>query len=481
VTSDEGSCVKLPTAIDLTEQACRFVEALEFSRIPAEAVRIGKRCIADTLGLFVAGIDESSVAILCAVAAEQGGAEEAILLGAGRRKVPAALAARVLGTAGHAHDWDDTQVSHDRTHVYGLLTHPTVPPLAAAIVTAQKVGAVSGRAFMTAFLAGFEVECKISEWMRPDHYQRGHHSSGTVGTFGAAVAAAKLLGLGGPRLLSCLGMAASFAAGIRCNFGTMTKPLHVGRAAENGVTAAILASKGFEADPDALDGRWGFAQVTAGGYDEAKLSQGFGRTWSIVEPGVSIKPYPSGILTHQAMDAMLKLVTDHDLRPEQAKTIRFCAGKNILEPIRYPFAENHLQAKFSMAALLSMMVLSRRAGRLEFSDAYIRSAAFADMQRRIVVVNDPAIDAMGYDRIRSRIEVLTQDGRTLVQWADERYRGGPMLPMSDREVEDKFAACTAGLINTDRQRRLLDLAWSADELPDARDIADALALDLPMR
>ena len=471
----------MSTINNVTEQACLFVENLTFAQLPAEAIRTGRRCIADALGLYVAGTDEPSVAILCAAAAEQGGAEDALLLGAGRRKVPAPLAARVLATAGHAHDWDDTQVSHDPAHVYGLLTHPTIPPLTAALVMAQKLGGVDGRTFLTAFLAGFEVECKISEWMKPDHYRRGHHSSGTVGTFGAAMAAAKLLGLSGGRLRACLGLAASFAAGIRCNFGTMTKPLHVGRAAENGVTAALLAAKGFEADPNALDGRWGFAQVLAGGYDEAKLPQGFGRTWTIVDPGVSIKPYPSGILTHQSMDAMLKLVSDHDVRPEQVEKITFFAGRNILEPIRYPFAQDHLQAKFSMAALLSMIVLNRRAGRMEFTSAFVRSPAFADMQRRVEVVNDNAIDAMGYDRIRSRIELDTRDGRRLVQWADERYRGGPLLPMSDAEVEDKFRAATAGLIDAAHQRRLLDLAWAAPSLDDAGALAQALAIELPRR
>src|SRR5689334_7937768 len=140
---------------------------------------------------------------------------------------------------------------------------------------------------MLAFLTGFEVECKISEWMLPQHYLRGMHSSATVGTFGAYAAAAKILGLTSGALRNGFGIAASFAAGIRCNFGTMTKPLHVGRAAENGVTAAILASRGFTADPDSLDGPWGFFAVHGGGLTAEKLFQGFGRTWTIVEPGVS--------------------------------------------------------------------------------------------------------------------------------------------------------------------------------------------------
>ena len=462
---------------DITAQACHFVEALHYEDIPTQAIEIGRRCIADTLGLYVAGVDEPSIAILSAEARHQGGRADAFLVGSGTVRVPAAMAARVLATAGHAHDWDDTQVSHDPAHVYGLLTHPTVPPLTASLVMSQALGGVDGKRFMTAFLAGFEVECKISEWMLPDHYRRGHHSSGTVGTLGAAVSAAKLLGLTGEKLRHAIGIAASLAAGLRCSFGTMTKPLHVGRAAENGVTAALLASRGFTADPSALDGRWGMAAVMAGGYDESKLAQGFGRTWTICDPGVSIKPYPSGILTHQSMDAMLKLVTDHDVKPAQVDKITFFAGKNIIEPIRYPFAVNHLQAKFSMAALLTMMVLSRRAGRLEFTDANIKSAAFVDMQKRIAVVNDPAIDAMGYDLIRSRIELTRTDGTTVTQWADERYRGGPLNPMTIGDIEHKFAAATDGLIGAAQQRALLDLAWKVETLPDAAAISQAMIFE----
>jgi 2-methylcitrate dehydratase PrpD len=385
--------------------------------------------------------------------------------------VPAPIGARVLGTAGHAHDWDDTQVSRDPDHQYGLLTHPTIPPLAAALVIGQRRGGVSGRDLMLAFLAGFEVECKISEWMLPEHYKRGFHSSGTVGTFGAAVAAAKLLGLTGEKLAWALGIAASMAAGIRVNFGTMTKPLHVGRAAENGVTAALLAERGFTADPVALDGPWGFFSVHGGGASEDKTRDGFGKTWSIVQPGVSIKPYPSGILTHQSMDTMLRLVEEHDLAPEQVERIDFFAGGNILKPIRYPIAKNHLEAKFCMPALLAMIVLRRQAGRLEFSDAFVASDAMQAMQRRIRTELDPAIEAQGTDKIRSRIEVETRDGRKLVAWADERYRGGPDNPMSDADLEGKFRACTDGLLDDARQAEVIETVWRVETLADATRLA----------
>lgn len=465
----------------ITARVTAFVEGLAYDDLPTAALDTGRRCMMDALGLFVAGTAETSVRILIADAMEQGGREEALLMGAGQRRVPASLAARVLGTAGHAHDWDDTQVSHDPDHVYGLLTHPTVPTLTAALTVAQRLGDVDGRRLMLAFQAGFEVECKLSEWMRPDHYRRGHHSSGTVGTFGACAAAAKLLALTGKELRHAFGIAASLAAGIRCNFGTMTKPLHVGRAAENGVTAALLAARGFTADPDALDGRWGFLQVLGGGFSEDKAAKGFGAPLSIVSPGVSIKPYPSGILTHQSMDAMLRLVTEHDVQPEAIEQITFYAGSNILEPIRYERAENYLQAKFSMAALLAMIALYRRAGRREFTDECVSSEAMQKMQRRIETRLDPAIEAMGFDLIRSRIELDTTDGRHLVQWADERYRGGPQLPMSDEEVVAKFRDCTDGLLDPERQAAAIDTARRVVNLESAASLAECITVSTDLR
>lgn len=461
----------------ITPAAIEFIERVSYTDLPAEALRIGKRCMIDTLGVMIAGCSEHSVHILVADALEQGGREEALLLSAGAHKAPAAIAARVLGTAGHAHDWDDTQVSHDPAHVYGLLTHPSVPPLSAAIATSQRLGGVDGKRFMLAFQTGFEVECKISEWMSHRHYRRGHHSSGTVGTFGAAATAAKLLGLTGEKLAHALGIAASLSAGIRANFGTMTKPLHVGRAAENGVTAALLAARGFTADPSVLDGQWGFFAVMGEGFDASKPSQGFGKTFTIVDPGVSIKPFPSGILTHQSMDAMLKLVLDNDLKPEEVEAIRFYAGKNILEPIRYPLAVNHLQAKFSMPALLAMMVLKRRASHHEFLDEFVSGAAMQDMQKRTQCLGDPEIDARGYDLIRSRIEVDTTDGRTLVQWADERYRGGPLNPISDADLQAKFRMCAEGALDGGAQDRLIGLIDRIESAADSADIAKALVFD----
>ncbi|MEO0401146.1 MAG: MmgE/PrpD family protein [Pseudomonadota bacterium] len=456
----------MPDGTTVTEDAARFIETVSFADIPKDALHIGKRCIIDGLGLYVAGSEEHSLEILIAEAQEMGGREDANLLSTAQ-KVPAPMAARVLGTAGHAHDWDDSQVSIDPAHIYGLLTHPTIPPLSAAIIMSQARGPVSGHDFMLAFQTGFEVECKISEWMLPQHYMSGMHSSGTVGTLGAFATAAKIMGLTGEKLRSGIGIAASLAAGIRCNFGTMTKPLHVGRAVENGITAALLAERGFSADPTSLDGPWGFLAVQGGGCSPDKLSQGFGKTWTMIDPGVSIKPYPCGVLTHPTIDLMLRLVSEADIHSDDIDTVTVHAGTNILKPIRYPIAANHLQAKFSLPAALSMIALARKAGKIEFSDEFVGSDAMQAMQRRMRTELDPEIEAQGFDKMRSRITITLKDGREVAGWADERYRGGPENPLSDEEVEAKARSCCAGVLTDAEQDVLLQRAWGVLDLDDA--------------
>ena len=467
MATEQNPYASVPAGLKTTAAAASFVENVTYDAIPADALRIGTRCLLDGLGLFVAGSDEPTIKLLVEEAETMGGRPDALLLSRGETKVPAPMAARVLGAAGHAHDWDDSQVSTDPAHVYGLLTHPTIPPLTAALVMAQKLGIVDCKKFMLAFLAGFEVECKISEWMLPQHYLRGMHSSGTVGTFGAYTAAAKLLGLKGDRLRSGFGIAASFASGIRCNFGTMTKPLHVGRAAENGVTAALLAARGFTADPDALDGPWGFYAVQGGGVSTEKVSQGFGKIWTIAEPGVSIKPYPCGVLIHPTIDLMLKLVTEHDVKPNDIESVKVFAGSNILNPIRYPVATNHLQAKFSLPAALAMIALARNAGKREFSDDFVASAPMQAMQKKVRTELDPEIEKMGFDKMRSRIAIQLKAGQLIEGWADERYRGGPENPLSDAELESKVRSCCAGVLDRKAESELIDAAWSVTRLKDA--------------
>ena len=164
---------------------------------------------------------------------------------------------------------------------------------------------------------------------------------------------------------------------------------------------------------------------------------------------------------------MLKLVTEHDVKPDDITAVRVYAGTNILKPIRYPVAANHLQAKFSLPAALAMIALARAAGKREFSDDFVGSAPMQAMQRRITSELDPEIEKMGFDKMRSRIALRLKDGRTVEGWADERYRGGPENPLSDAELESKLRSCCEGVLDATAQARLIAAGWSVLRLGDA--------------
>ncbi len=461
--------------VSATEAVVDFVGRARFAAFPAEAVTIAKRCIVDGLGVMLAGSTQPAGRIVHAYVDGSSTQRDSTVLGPSPFRTSAASAALVNGTSGHALDWDDTQLATSAERIFGLLTHPTIPPLSAALALGERRG-VSGSEFLEAFLTGFEVECKIAEAIHPDHYKKGFHSSGTVGTFGAAIAAAKLLGLDGEKVAHTLAIAASCASGIRVSFGSMTKPLHVGRASENGVVAAELAARGFTGGKDALDPPWGFFQTFShnGGFDARRIIGKLGDPHTIVWPGVSIKPYPCGVLGHPTMDAMRRLVIDNDVRPESIVAIRVRAGSNILNPLRYAIADNELEAKFCPAFMVSAIALRRKAGVREFNDEFVRSEPVQALMRKVERVLDPEIEALGWAKIRSTVEVDLDDGRTLVQPADERYRGGPDLPFTREELREKFADCASLVLPPSAIDEVFDMVESLDTLDDIGELLAAL-------
>jgi 2-methylcitrate dehydratase PrpD len=459
-----------------TEAVVRFVVDARFAGFPADAVAIAKRCIIDGLGVLLAGSAQPAGEIVQTHLKGTDTRLDATVLGANPFKTSAANAALANGTSGHALDWDDTQLATSSERIFGLLTHPTIPPLVASLALGERLH-VSGERFLEAFLAGFEVECKIAEAIHPDHYKKGFHTSGTVGTFGAAVAAAKLLGSSAEQVAHALAIAASSASGIRVSFGSMTKPLHVGRAAQNGVVAAELAARGFTGGKDALDPPWGFFQTFShgGGYDRGRIVGVLGNPHTIVSPGVSIKPYPCGVLGHPTMDAMRRLVIENDVQPENIRAIRVRAGSNILNPLRYEIATNELEAKFCPAFMVSAIALRRKAGIREFNDEFVRSAPVQALMRKVTRVLDPAIEAKGWEKIRSTVEVDLADGRTLVEHADERYRGGPDLPFTRDELFEKWSDCASLVLAPAAIERVFSMLESFERLDDVADLVRELA------
>lgn len=465
----------MTTTTTATGAVVDFIQRARLADFPAEALTIAKRCIVDGLGVMLAGATQDAGRILHEHVQGVDPRPDATVFGPRPFKTGASSAALVNGTAGHALDWDDTQLATSADRIFGLLTHPTVPPLVAALAVGEP-RRISGGAFLEAFLTGFEVECKIAEAISPAHYKKGFHSSGTVGTFGAAVATSKLLNLDPTQTAHMLAIAASSASGIRVSFGSMTKPLHVGRAGQNGVTAAELAARGFTGGKDALDPPWGFFQTFSHGegYDPSRIIPVLGNPHTIVWPGVSIKPYPCGVLGHPTMDAMRRLVLKHDVKPDAIVAIRVRAGSNILNPLRYPIATNELEAKFCPAFMVSAIAIRRKAGIHEFNDEFVQSAPVQALMRKVERVLDPEIEAKGWEKIRSTVEVDLADGRKLVEHADERYRGGPDLPFTRDELYEKWADCASLVLPQSGVDEVFELVEGLERMSDITTLVRAL-------
>jgi 2-methylcitrate dehydratase PrpD len=450
--------------IRITEEIANFVETIQYKDLSGEVKSIAKRCFIDGIGVILAGSTEPCAGIIRDFVLSMEAQGESSLLGKGNLRVPAHLAALVNGTAGHAMDWDDTALSTapDRS----VLIHPTLSPLAAGLALGEKRG-ISGQDLLTAFVTGFEVACKIAECIHSDHWARGFHTSNTCGIFGATAAAAKLMGLPAREIRSAFGIAASMAAGLTVNLGTMVKPLHMGRAAENGIVSAQLAALQYEGHPDALEGHKGFFHAFAGGYDPNKIQGKLGRPFSILDPGVSIKPYPCGVVGHPAMDAMKDLATQYNLKPEDVARVKVSTGSNVLPPkgpLRYRKAQTALQGKFCVPFQMASMIIRRKAGVREFTDEFVLSPSVQEMMDRVEAVIDPQIDALGSDKIVSLIEVQLKNGKVLRGRSSEHYRGGPLNPLTREELAEKFHDCVQTILNPDQAGKVLESIESLEYL-----------------
>jgi 2-methylcitrate dehydratase PrpD len=422
-----------------TDRVAAFIEETRAEDLPADVVALGKKSILDGLGLALAGSVAKSGELVVRHLADLGLQEgPATVIGVGRR-VAARFAAFANGVAIHADDYDDTQLAVASDRVYGLLTHPTAPALPAALAVGEQTNA-SGRAVMLAYHLGVETECKIAEAINPRHYQTGFLATATCGTFAAAAAAAKLLGLDRAATARALSIAGSQSAGLRENFGTMTKPFHAGRAAESGVTAAQFASYGWTATDKILEAPRGFFTAAGGGYDPEAIDGKLGTPWTFAEPGISIKPHPSGSLTHPGMTEMLRLIRTHKIRADQVRRVRVGTNSNMPNALIHHRPHDELQAKFSMEYCMAILLIDGKAGLGEFTDARVLRADVQDYLQKIDFVVDQEAEAAGYHKMTTIIDIELTDGTKISGRADFG-KGSPADPMSYQEVAEKFRGC----------------------------------------
>ena len=442
------------TGTGLTQNLAARAQALRYDELSAEARRLVRQCVLDYVAVTLAGAAEPLTAMVLAELAEQGGAADATVFLHGG-KLPALSAALVNGTAAHALDYDDVNLA--------MPGHPTVAILPALLALAEETHA-SGADLITAFVAGYETQCRIGLLVAPTHYDDGFHATGTVGAFGAAAACAHLLKLDAQQTAHALGIAGTQAAGLRSLFGTMCKPFHAGKAAHNGALAARLAKRGFVARPDVLE-----------------CDQGFARTHSAdFNPERALAPPPLGLhlranlfkyhaacyLTHAAIEAARSLKAEHAIAPEQVRSVRIrldraCAGVcNIAEP------RTGLEAKFSLRFTMALALAGADTSRLAvYSDAAARDDALNRLRDRVTVEF-----VSGWPITLTEVEIALADGRTVTARCDS---GVPARDVDEqgRRLEDKFSALVAPLLGAARADALRETIGNLDELQDIGELA----------
>ena len=463
-----------PKVDGLTLEVAAFIGSLAYQDIPEDVVALGKKSILDGLGLALCGSAAETGSLSRTYVKSMGLAPAGSSVIGSSLKVPARFAAFVNGIGIHADDYDDTQLAVAEDRVYGLLTHPTAPVLSAALAMGE-ARSISGRDLMTAYHAGVEVECKIAEAIAPRHYDEGFHSTGTCGAIGAAAASSRVAGLDRTRTLRALGIAASEAAGLRENFGTMTKPLHAGRAAESGVVAAELAGLGWTADEHILEAQRGFFRAAGGGYDPKAIVHKLGNPWTFRTPGVSIKPFPSGSLTHPAMTELLRLIREQKIDGRQVERIDVGTNRNMPNALIHHHPKTGLEAKFSMEFCMAALLLYGKAGLSEYTDEVVNRPEVQNMIARVRFGVNPVAEAAGYNKMTSILEIRLQDGRTITGRADFA-KGSPAIPMSYEEVAEKFLDCAAfAKWPHERAAATVEVVRKLETVPDVRAITALVA------
>jgi 2-methylcitrate dehydratase PrpD len=465
-----------PRAPGLTDYVAKFVSHAKYEDIPGEVVELGRKSILDGLGLALAG-SKAQTGTLCRRYLEKIGVcdGKSTIIGSARKTSPR-FAAFVNGVSIHADDFDDTQLAVAKDRVYGLLVHPTVPVLPALFALAER-GGVSGKQLTLAYHLGVEVECKIAEAISPRHYQDGFHSTGTCGPFGSSAACAKLLRFEHSEILHTFGLVASQSGGLRENFGTMTKPFQAGHAAESGLVSAELVALGWTAAGQILEADRGFFHAFGGSYDPAAIMDRLGKPWTFASPGISLKPYPSGSLTHPAMTELARMIEANNIQAAQVEKIDVGANHNMTTTLLHHQPKTGLEAKFSMEFCIAILLLEHKAGLKEFSDRVVQRADVQEMIRRVNFYVDPEAESAGYDKMTSLLKIHLKNGSFVVGRADFG-KGSPANPMTFEEAAAKFRGC-AEYVDWPKGKteKIIAFVRALDSAPDVRALSPLLSAE----
>lgn len=413
-------------SVTISQELARFAVNARYDDFQPEVIQAAKDAFLDWIGSATAGADKAPGQIILQVVEELGGNPEATVLSTGK-KTSSILAALVNGAISHIVELDDVHKAS--------IIHAGAAIIPAALAAAEKVGA-SGKSLIEGIVAGYEVAIRIGEAVTPAHYYYWH-TTGTVGTYGAAAAAGKILGLNEEQMTDALGSAGTQAAGL-WEFladGAMSKHLHPGKSCLNGLLSALLAQKGFTAAKKILEGEKGFIRATAAEYDLDKITSGLGQGYKIVENCYKI--HASCRHTHHAIDVVLDIVKQHDLKPEQIAKI-VVKTYPIAIDITGNFAPDSLYAaKFSLPFCVSLAATARKAGLYEFSPENLNNPVIQSLLSKVELVEDAEITALYPEKWPAVVEITDTAGTTFAGRTDYP-QGDPENPVTHEQLVDKF-------------------------------------------
>lgn len=426
-----------------TARIAERVVNTRFEDLSAEAVTVTKQCLMDFIGVALAGMGEPLARILLEEVEEQGGHPQASMFRTGR-KASLSQAALVNGTAGHALDYDDVNS--------GCNGHPTAPVAPAALALAEH-GGLSGRDVVRALASGIDAECLAVSYTGRSPYRRGWHATGTVGCFGATAASAQLLGLDAGTTAQAFGIAGTQAAALKAVFGTMSKPLHAGRAAATGVTAARLAKRGFSSRSDILEAPQGFGATQGDTMSIERFERDIEAVASFV-PDTNYKYHAAGYLVHSAIEAARALQAEHGLGTDDVESIEIKVDSGHFTTVNIASPSTGLEAKFSLRFAVAMALHGVDTARIEsFNDDIVKDPALIETRDKahVVAFDEPAAD--------TRVTITTTDGRVVSLDVNVAIPERD-LELQWRKLEAKFHSLVDPRMGPDAADQLV--AWCRD-------------------
>jgi 2-methylcitrate dehydratase PrpD len=420
------------------------------------AVRVEAcRTLLNWAGCAVGGSRHETVDITVRALAPFAGPAQASVLGR-RERVDILHAALINGISSHVLDFDDTHLK--------TVIHPA-GPVAPAILALAEIRPMSGRDFLHALVLGAEVECRIGNAVYPAHYDRGWHITGTTGVFGAAAACGKVLGLSEQQMRWALGLAATQPVGLREMFGTMTKSFHPGRAAQNGLTAALLAKENFTSSDSGLEAKSGWAHVLSTSCDYAQITQGLGDHYEILLN--TYKPFACGVVLHPSIDACLQLRAAHQLTPAAIDRVELKVHPLVLELTGKKTPQTGLEGKFSVYFAAAVAIATGAAGVKQFTDEWVRDPAVVALRDRVVATVDSSIG-----EAQARALITMTDGRRLETFVEHAI-GSVERPLTDRDLDAKVTDLCDGILPSGQIAQLIDACRTIERQPEARLVASA--------